>query len=278
MKPVEPFFVTDLIPKLDQKLVELLQSLTADDWNKQTVAPQWTVKDVVTHLLDTTCRSIASGRDQYSVPPNVEIGSYHDLVRYLNQLNADWVKATQRLSPQLLIQFLQITLPEYAACAATLNPFAKAAYSVAWAGESESQNWFHLAREYSEKWHHQQQIREAVDREKDLLEPEWYLPFLDVSMRALPYHYRHVEAAPDILIKFSVVDISASWYLLKADPGWQLFSESTQEPNCCVQLEKSIAWKIFTKAVTVSEARKHVIIERSERLGEAILNMLAVIA
>jgi hypothetical protein len=35
---------------------------------------------------------------------------------------------------------------------------------VAWAGEAESKNWFHVARDYSEKWHHQQQIREAVSQ------------------------------------------------------------------------------------------------------------------
>lgn len=278
MKPVEPFFVTDLIPKLDQKLIELLHSLSPEDWHKQTVATQWKVKDVVAHMLDTTCRGVSAERDQHSVPPDAVVTSYQYLVQYLNQLNNDWVKATRRLSPQVLIQFLETTLPAYAACLTTLDPFAKARYSVAWAGEDESLNWFHLAREYSEKWHHQQQIREAIGAETVLLETEFYLPFLDVSMRALPYHYRNMDAPAGTIIQFSIADIPASWYLWRTDFGWQLFSESSQSPVCQVILTKSIAWKIFTKAVIATEARKHVTIQGNELLGEGILNMIAVLA
>ncbi len=278
MKPVEPFFVTHLIPDLDQKLIELLKSLTPADWNKQTLAPQWKVKDVVTHMLDITCRGISSGRDQHSVPPDVAIHSYQDLIEYLNQLNGDWAKVTQRLSPQVLIQLLQATLPDYAAYLATLDPFAKAIYSVAWAGESESQNWFHLAREYSEKWHHQQQIRQAVGQETELLKPEWYLLFLDVSMRALPHHYRNIQAPVGSLIQFSVTDMPGSWYLQKTETGWQLFAESSQHPTCQVTLDKAISWKIFTKAATASESRQYITIQGDRSLGEGILTLIAVIA
>jgi hypothetical protein len=47
-----------------------------------------------------------------------------------------------------------------------LDPFAEAIFSVGWAGEEKSLNWFHIAREYTEKWHHQQQIRLAVGQEQ----------------------------------------------------------------------------------------------------------------
>ncbi|MEJ7682555.1 MAG: hypothetical protein WKG06_32810 [Segetibacter sp.] len=29
-----------------------------------------------------------------------------------------------------------------------------------WAGEKKSKNWFHIAREYTEKWHHQMSSRQ----------------------------------------------------------------------------------------------------------------------
>ena len=44
------------------------------------------------------------------------------------------------------------------------DPDAPAVFSVAWAGEDKSAHWFDVAREYTEKWHHQQQIRDAVGR------------------------------------------------------------------------------------------------------------------
>ena len=44
----------------------------------------------------------------------------------------------------------------------SLGPFAPAVFNISWAGEKQSLNWFHTARELSERWHHQQQIRLAT--------------------------------------------------------------------------------------------------------------------
>jgi uncharacterized damage-inducible protein DinB len=55
-----------LFPLLDAKLIELLRSLSPDDWNKPTVARLWTVKDVAAHLLDGNLRMLSRARDGYS--------------------------------------------------------------------------------------------------------------------------------------------------------------------------------------------------------------------
>ena len=101
-------------------------------------------------------------------------------------MNADWVKASKRLSPKVLIELLRSSGLEYAAYLTTLDPEDQAVYSVAWAGEHKSKNWFHIAREYTEKWHHQQQIRLAVEKNEALLNEELYYPYLDTSIRGLP--------------------------------------------------------------------------------------------
>jgi len=36
--------------------------------------------------------------------------------------------------------------------------------AVDWAEEMESKNWMAIAREYTEKWLHQQQIRDAIQQ------------------------------------------------------------------------------------------------------------------
>ena len=41
-----------LFKPLDSKLIELLRSLSPEDWNRPTLAPLWTVKDIAAHLLD----------------------------------------------------------------------------------------------------------------------------------------------------------------------------------------------------------------------------------
>jgi hypothetical protein len=62
-EPLQPIFTAHLFPKLEGKLIELLRSLTPQDWEKQTLAPKWKVKDVAAHLLETQLRKLAVCRD-----------------------------------------------------------------------------------------------------------------------------------------------------------------------------------------------------------------------
>src|SRR5688572_28031993 len=80
---------------------------------------------------------------------------------------------------------------------ATLDPFAPAKWSVSWAGDEESPNWFDIARELTERWHHQQQIRDATGR--PALYERYLAPVLDTFVRAVPFTYRGVEGGPVVL-------------------------------------------------------------------------------
>ncbi len=64
-----------LIAKLDAKLIELLRSLSKEEWEKQTVAKLWKVKDVAAHLPDGNLRGLSTSRDQYfgEKPENINI-------------------------------------------------------------------------------------------------------------------------------------------------------------------------------------------------------------
>ena len=55
-----PLLTAHLFPTLDAHLIDLLRSLAPDDWERQTIAPMWKVKDVAAHLLDTKLRSCRS--------------------------------------------------------------------------------------------------------------------------------------------------------------------------------------------------------------------------
>jgi hypothetical protein len=45
-QPLPPILAAHLFPKIEAKLIELLRSLTPEEWEKQTIAPKWKVKDV----------------------------------------------------------------------------------------------------------------------------------------------------------------------------------------------------------------------------------------
>ncbi len=274
-----PIPTLHLFPLLDQLLLEFLRSLSPADWKKQTIVPLWNIKDIATHLLDGNLRTLSMSRDQYFGEKPNPIESYSDLVAYLNRLNADWVKAFKRVSPAVLIELLELTGAQYNTYLSTLDPYAPAIFSVAWAGEEESKNWFHIAREYTEKWHHQQQMRLAMGQEEVLHAPDLYFPYLDTSMRALPHHYRNVEAAEGSVIAFSVKGVpNAQWYLQRGENAWVLSKTLDQNPVASVNIDRTIAWRMLTKGIAKVEAAKWVEIKGDQQLGAVVLDMLAVMA
>ncbi len=58
-----PMDVIDLFPELNSKLIDFLKKLSAADWEKQTIAKQWKIKDVAAHLLDGNCRQLSMKRE-----------------------------------------------------------------------------------------------------------------------------------------------------------------------------------------------------------------------
>jgi len=272
-----PIDVVHLLPLLDEKLLALLRSLTPEDWQHQTIAKLWKVKDVAAHLLDGNIRILSMLRDHYTgeVPPPIH--SYQDLVDFLNGLNADWVKAMKRVSPQVLILLHKVTGKSFCEYYASLDPFAPAAFSVAWAGESESQNWMHIAREYTEKWLHQQQIRDAV-QQPGLMTREFFHPFINIFMRGLPPTYRDVAAETGTTVQLTIpTEIGGSWYLQKAENGWVL-AEAATNVTSEVIIPPDVSWRLFSKSLRPEHVREQVEIRGNQQFGEVALQMVSVMA
>src|SRR5687767_12050424 len=104
LQPPPPLHTAELFPELGQQLLALLRGLQPAEWTRPTVCPQWDVKDIAAHLLDTALRRLSFERDRQPPPaPARPIGSERDLVEHLNRLNASWVEACRRLSPAALI-------------------------------------------------------------------------------------------------------------------------------------------------------------------------------
>jgi hypothetical protein len=273
-----PIVTSHLFPLLDSKLLELLRSLSHDEWYKPTLAKKWLVKDIAAHLLDSTLRTLSFGRDKHQLTPNNPVNTYQDLVDYLNELNAVWVNAYRRVSPRVLTDQLESKGKEFCAYITTLDPGEEALFPVAWAGESVSQNWFNIAREYTEKFHHQQQIREAVGK-PGIMTKELYFPFIDTLMFALPYTYRNVESAAGTVIHFVIeTDLGGNWYLTRKENDWTLSKQSEGPFAATVSLEPNTAWKLFTKGMNADEAKQSSRITGDHDLAEKVFGMISVMA
>ena len=279
MNPVEPIFVTYIYSQLHAELIALLKSLAPDDWYKPTAAGAWKVRDIVAHLLDSNIRRLSFQRDNApQVPPDTPINSYRDLVDFLNDLNAVWVKAAQRISPSLLMQMHELTGAQVGELFVSLDPFAPALFGVAWAGEEASANWFDVAREYTEKWHHQQQIRDAV-RAKPLTERKWLFPVLDTFLRGLPHTYRNTNADEGTRLVFTITgEAGGAWTLQREGAAWTLYAGSGENAACDIRLDQDTAWRLLTKGLSREAAAAHVSISGQQEFGEPLLGMLAVMA
>lgn len=277
-RPV-PVSTVELFPLLDEKLMELLRSMPLSGWEKQTTASQWKVKDIAAHLLDGNIRGISLLRDRHYGENPGTLDSYADLVAYLNRLNADWVRAMKRVSPALLTGLLETTGQEYIKVLRSLDPFGKAVFPVAWAGEEESANWFHIAREYTEKWHHQQQIRLAAGGEEELLTERLYLPFLNTCMYAMPHHYRAVIRPDGYSIQVFISEKAGfRWFLVRKEGRWQLTKAWKGPFHCTIHIDPKRAWRIFTKSISREEAEAATRTEGDHETGKIMLNMLSVMA
>jgi hypothetical protein len=141
-----------------------------------------------------------------------------------------------------------------------------------------SPNWFDIGREYTERWLHQQQIREAVGA-PGLTTREWLHPTLDVFVRALPFTYRPVEAPPGQSIRLEIQgEAGGVWTLVRGVTGWELFEGSSQDSDAIVRLDQETAWKLFSKGLDRDAVRKRVKIEGQSSLGEPMLGSLAIMA
>jgi hypothetical protein len=272
-----PLDLVHLLPVLDAELMKLLHSLTPAEWEQQTIAKLWKVKDVAAHLLDGNTRVLSSLRDNYQ-GETPDIKSYQDLLDYLNKLNADWVKAMKRVSPAMLLLLHETTGKLYCDYYASVDPFGKSPWPVNWAGEEESKNWMHIAREYTEKWLHQQQIRDAVNK-PGLFKKELFYPFIDTFMMALPFTYSGVDAAEGTTVELTVSsEIGGSWFIKKEKGKWLLTKEKTNDPTTQVTIDPDTAWKLFSKSIRPENVMHIVEIRGNRALGEKALSMVSVMA
>jgi uncharacterized protein (TIGR03083 family) len=259
MKPLAPILTAHLFAPLNGELVSLLRGLSADEWNAPTVAGAWTVKDVAAHLLDTTLRRLSMHRDAYDPPPR-EFSSVSALV---NDLNAEGVSFARRLSPALLVDLHERYGGQLAEFFAGLDPFGEAKWGVSWAGEQQSPMWFDVARELTERWHHQQQIRDAVGR--PALYEGYLAPVIDTFVRALPYTYRDADVPGPVVLRID----DAVWSLVDGT----MYAGDASTPLVRITLTGDRAWRLFTRQKIDPRAE----IEGEVRYAEPLLRMTSIV-
>ena len=277
--PLAPTLAADLFLPLQEKLLAVLRGLPAGAWDLPTSSPRWRVREIAAHILDGQLRRISAQRDGHMAPPPAApIRGYGDLVRFLNDLNAGFVETSLRLSPRVLIELLEWAGPRLEATARATDPFGGATFAVSWAGENRSAAWFDLARDLTEHWHHQQQIRLAAGIPL-LLEARYAVPVMDTFARALPFTYRDA-AAPDgtsVEIAIALADALVRVYTLcREGRRWLLEEGPTDAPKARISLDGESAWRIFTGSIPRDEAHRRAMATGDPALSEPFFGVVAI--
>ncbi|HEX7366294.1 MAG TPA: hypothetical protein VF273_04315 [Pelobium sp.] len=123
---------------------------------------------------------------------------------------------------------------------------------------------------YAQAWLAQQYIYQSLNNQ-ELLQPNFYYPFLTKVMKALVKHYQSVDAADGTAIKIEIVGASGgSWTIKKTATSWKLIASAVQE-NSIVYIDQQIAWLLFTGALHVNEIGQFYQIIGDQLLGRHFL-------
>jgi hypothetical protein len=278
-----PVSTAHLFTPLHEDLLRVLKPLKPRDWARRVDTGVWRVRDVAAHLLDGDLRRLSFQRDDHPPPePDQPLKGYGELVEWLNELNASWIRAMDRLSPGVLLELLEATGPRVGELFESLDPEAPALFPVAWAGEARSRNWMDLGREFVERWHHQQQIRDAVGAPP--LTAPWMLgPLLAVCVHSLPMAYARHDLPAGTRIQLEVPEKhGGSWVVergRRAGNGpkgaWRLREGSVDHPDVRIRVEPALAWRVFLRGVPEDQILSGMEVEGQEELAAPLLSARA---
>lgn len=273
--PPRPIIVVDLFPEILDELIGLLTGLSAEEWSKPTACPGWSVKDVALHLLGVEVGNLSRRRDGHAL--DVSLASWEELVTFVNDWNREWVHIARRISSRLLIDLLQFTGAQMCDYFGSLDPYATGG-PVSWAGPEPAPVWLDLAREYTERWHHQQHIRDAVGK-PGLKQPRYFAPVLAAFVRALPCTFQGTSAAEGTSVTLTITGASGGqWSLRRKEGDWLLYEGAPDQPDAQVILDEDIAWRLFTRGLDQSQAWEHVTLIGDRALGMRVFDVVSIIA
>ena len=278
MQPPSIVDTRALFRPVSGSLVALLRGLAPDYWMRPTVAGSWVVRDVVAHLLDTTLRRLSFDRDRMTPPPPPQaISSDRDFGAFINGINAQWVGASKRLSPRVLTDLYQRASTELADWFESVPLEAPALFPVSWAGENESAGWFDIGREFTELWHHQQQIRMAVGAD-DLEDSRYLAALLAIAVRGLPHAYRSVPADSGDTVSLNIGGASGGlWTLARETDRWILWSGEPASPTARIRIDADAAWKLLFNALSPADAARAIQVEGDARLAAGLLGARTIV-
>ncbi|MGH3585126.1 MAG: maleylpyruvate isomerase family mycothiol-dependent enzyme [Pseudonocardia sp.] len=195
---------------------------------------------------------------------------------FVHRINAEWVQAARRLGPTVLVDLLASTSPQLLAMWRDLDQEA-ISEPVSWAGPAPAPVWLDCARDFTEYWVHQQQIRDATGR-SDPGEPGTVHTVLDTFLRAVP-HTLSEQARPEGTTLAITVDGDAGgrWDWRYAGERWRWAPPAEAPATVLAFPHPGPLWRLCTRMIEPDAARRLVSVSGDETLAAALLQIVSII-
>lgn len=270
-----PLDTRPLFPRERRELISLLESLEPADWAKPTVCPGWAVRDITAHILNDYLRRLSGSRDGHA---GAVFADGETLPAYLARTNDQFVAALRQCSPRTMTDLLAHLGPQLDEVWAATDLAGPADLNVSWAGGDTSPAWLDIARDYTEFWVHQQQIRDAVCRpgadDADLLRP-----VVVAFLHALPAALRDRPRPSGTAVLIEVTGTAGGrWAVISDGIAWDLTAAIPEAPAAVLRMDADTVWRLGSRGLTVDQARQRIQFEGDHELTISATTLLAVVA
>jgi len=272
-KPIQPLNVIPLFAEMRQELLNILHTLTDDEWNAPTACDGWSVRDVASHILSDDIGYLSRHRDQDGILFPAD--DWGELIANINRQNDEWVRATKRISRKVLMMLLRVTGEEFQTYIETVDPQTDAP-PVSWASDAPAPMWLQIARELTEFWMHHQHIADAVRRDS-LRDAKFMYPILTAFAHALPRAYMQSDAPENSIVRIAVTDVG-SWVIVRENGAWLLYADTTASYTTHITVDRITAWQIYTKGIAPTVAQSNATIEGDMDLAKPFFETVAILA
>lgn len=268
-------------PKIDARpvfehdravLIDLLRDVQPDEWQRPTACAPWLVRDVVAHLLGNDLSRLARTRDGHtgnSPRPG------EPLPAFIHRFNQEWVSAASRVSPAVLVDLFDTTSPQVLRMWRDLDLDALGG-PVSWAGPDPAPLWLDCARDFTEYWVHQQQIRDATDR-PDTGGPTVVHMVLDTFLRALPHTLAHREDVEGTVLTVEVDGPGGGiWSWQRSGHHWRWTSDGPAAATT-LTTDPDTLWRLCVCGIEPHNARHRVTVRGNTELADAALQIVSII-
>jgi hypothetical protein len=233
------------------------------------------VKGIALHLLGDDLSLLSRQRDSEPSGVAIEAGaSFDELFVALDRFNERWVEAASFFSPPVVIELLRLSGEWTHDFYGTVDDDLLGE-PVPWIGPDPAPYWLLAAREYWERWIHQEQIRRAVGR-PGLHDQRFAVPAIAVAVRGFPQGLAPFPAPDGTTITLRITDAAgAAWTVGCDGRTWTLYDGAPDDPTVVIPVDLETAALLFSRALTNAELTDRLHPEGDPDLGAVMVGGLA---